>query len=128
MFRSLILIAALGLAPLPAAADGMISLTLTPRDAGEAAALRLGLGLYALHRHIDGGGSIRQFGQDNAARLMQQGGGNWGLIDQRGSGHSGMIAQTGGGNAHALFQSGKGARALITQSGGQVGITFQHGF
>lgn len=131
MFRRMILTAVLAIAPvtpLPALADGTLTLSLTPRDAREAAALRLGLGLYALHRHLDQGGTLRQFGQDNAAMLRQQGGGNWGLIDQRGSGHTGTLEQTGGGNAHALFQSGKGTRAAVTQTGGQVGITFLHGF
>lgn len=131
MFRRLFLIAALGLAPLaplPAAADGMVSLTLTPRNADEANLMRLGLGLYALHRHIEEGGTIAQFGANNAANLRQSGGGNWGYVQQRGTGHDATLAQTGGNNAHAIFQSGRNTAATVVQGGGQVGITIQHGF
>ena len=130
MFRRLILIAALvaaPLAPMAAAADAVVSLTLTPRNDREAGLMRLGLGLYALREQMRHGGTIRQFGQDNAATLMQ-GDGNWGLIEQRGSGHSAALLQSGTGNVQGVFQSGKGTFAAVTQNGGQTGIVIQHGF
>lgn len=127
--RSAALSLSLAMAALPAWSDGSISLTLTPRNAGEANALRLGLGLYALQQHLEGGGSIEQFGRDNAAALQQTGDGNWGLIRQQGQGHTGILTQTGNANAYALFQSGKGTDAQINQSGtGGVGVTIVHGF
>lgn len=131
MFRKMLLIAMLGLAPLaplPAAADGVLSLTLTPRNQDEADLMRLGLGLYALRQQIRDDGTIRQSGAANVAALLQSGSGNWGLIQQRGSGHDATLAQAGGGNAHAIFQTGKNATAVVGQTGNQVGITIQHGF
>ncbi len=131
MFRRLVVIAALAAAPLAtpmtAAADAVVSLTLTPRNDREAGLMRLGLGLYALREHLRDGGTIRQFGQDNAATLVQ-GRGNWGLIEQRGTGHAATLVQNGTGNVQGLFQSGKGGLAAVSQSGGQTGIVIQHGF
>jgi len=132
MFRSLALSTMIALttlpAAMPAAADGVLTLNLSPRNQQEADLLRLGLALYALYRHIDGGGTIQQFGRDNAAALAQGGGGNFGLIDQRGTGHTGTLDQQGGGNAFALFQRGKGTEAHVTQTGNGTGVTIQYGF
>jgi len=135
MFRSLAASALIALSTLsvlpaaPVAADGAISLTLSPRNQRQADALRFGLGLYALHQHIEGGGTVRQFGRDNTAGLAQRGQDNFGLIDQRGSGHTGTLAQTGNGNAFGLFQSGRRTTAHVGQTGnGGTGVTFVHGF
>jgi minor curlin subunit len=114
-------------APLPALAD-QVSVTYTPQNAEEAQMLQAGLALYSLHRHLESGGNVRQWGEDNYAALVQQGGGNWGLIEQDGDGHSATLTQTGGGNAHAIFQGGTGATAGVTQTGGQAGITVQYGW
>lgn len=132
MFRSFALasvVALSSLSALPAAADGVLTLNLTPRNQQEADILRLGLALYALDRHIDAGGTIRQFGRDNAAALAQRGQGNWGLVDQRGQGHVGTLSQTGNNNTYALFQRGKGTEAHVTQTGNRgAGVTIQYGF
>jgi hypothetical protein len=133
MFRRLALAAALALpvaaAAVPVRADGQIALTFTPRTREEADLMRLGLGLYALHRRIEAGGTVRQTGEGHAAGLFQHGRGNWGLIDQRGSGHVGTLTQTGTGHAHALFQTGRNTTAHVSQTGTRgVGLTFVHGF
>jgi len=135
MFRSLTASALIALSTLsvlpaaPVAADGAISLTLSPRNQRQADALRLGLGLYALHQHIEAGGTVRQFGRDNAAALAQRGTANWGVIDQRGSGHTGTLTQTGNSNVYGLFQSGRGTIAHVGQTGnGGTGVTIVHGF
>ena len=126
MFRPLLLALTL-LAP-PAMADS-VSLTLTPRTAGEARALQIAIGLYALHRQIEGGATVRQHGLGNAAALLQSGSGQWALIDQRGTGHQGTIVQTGQNQTYALFQSGRNTSAAIRQGGqGGVGITVIHGW
>jgi hypothetical protein len=131
MFRRLLLVAALAAAPLTApliaAADAVASVTLTPRNDREVGLMRLGLGLYALREHLRDGGTIRQFGQQNAATLVQ-GSGNWGLIEQRGTGHTAALEQSGTGNVQGVFQSGKGTFAAVNQTGGQTGIVIQYGF
>lgn len=126
MLRSLILIAATTLAPLPALAENVISLSLTPRNEREADGLRLGLALYAIHRDIRSGASIDQIGQGNAAGILQSGGGNLGLIRQRGRDHYATLTQQGQGGAWAIIQSGKGTTAQVTDPG--TGILLQYGW
>jgi hypothetical protein len=126
MRRSLTILA-LSLMPFGAAAE-TLSYTWTPRTAQEAEAIRLGLALYGLRQEIRSGGSIRQWGRDNAAALLQSGEGNWGVIRQRGDGHRATLDQQGGGNAHAVLQAGEGAEATVTQTGREVGVTIQFGF
>lgn len=126
MLRSLILIAATALAPLPAQAENLISLSLTPRNAREADGLRLGLALYAIHRDIRSGASIDQIGQGNAAGILQAGGGNFGLIRQRGRDHTATLTQQGQGGAWAIIQSGKGTTAQVSDPG--TGILLQYGW
>jgi hypothetical protein len=126
MFRP---VAALLLGCLPLAAPAeTLTHTWTPRTIEEADALRLGLALYSLNREVRSGGTIRQWGRDNAAALLQSGGGNWGAIIQGGEGHHAALRQTGGGNAHAIIQAGRGAEAAVEQTGGEVGVTVQVGW
>lgn len=132
-FRPLILAAALAMplaAPIatPADASGSISLNLTPRNADEAALLRLGLGLYAIRQDIRTNGHVTQSGWNNAAGIVQTGRGNQGIIHQEGCNHNGTINQTGNHNAHGLFQFGCNANGHVTQTGGQTGITIQYGW
>lgn len=128
MFRTFILSAALSLTALSAAADGQVWLTVNPRNADEAALVRLGLAAYMLHKDIESNGHVTQEGVNNAAGLYQQGNCNRGLIEQSGNNHTGTLSQSGCGNAHGLFQSGNGSSAHVSQSGGQTGLTFVHGF
>jgi minor curlin subunit len=131
MLRPLVAAAALAVSSLalapPAAADGFIGLTVNPRTAEEAALVRMGLAVYALHQDIEANGQITQRGIDNAARISQ-GGCDRALIQQRGRGHTGEIVQRGCGNVAALFQSGRNTDGRIAQRGGQTGLLFLHGF
>lgn len=134
MLRPLLLASALALHSVPAHAENVISLQLTPRTAQEADILRLGLALYAIDLQLRSGASIEgasieQFGRDNAAGIGQSGGGNLGLIRQRGQGHFATLAQSGHRQTYAIFQNGRGTRAEVTQSGpATAGILFQYGW
>ncbi len=114
----------------PVAAQG-VSVTLVPRSAAEAEALRFALMLYALR---EGGSGVVQNGQGNAAALLQSGGGlaaagQVGLIRQRGRGHRATLAQTAPGTAWAIIQGGRGTQAHVTQDRpGDVGLTLQYGW
>ena len=131
MLRKTALSAALSLSALtaaaPASADGYIGLTVNPRNAEEAALVRLGLAAYALHKDYEDSGTITQRGVNNAAGIYQ-GGCDFALIEQQGSGHRGTIDQRNCGNAGAIFQSGRNTDAQLLQNGGQTGILFLHGF
>ena len=127
MLRPFILAAALAVGPLPTLAENVISLSLTPRTAREADALRLGLALYAIHREIQGGAHIDQIGQGNAAGILQDGSGSFGLIRQRGRDHSATLDQRSQpGGAYAIIQSGKGTTAHLDNPG--TGILLQYGW
>lgn len=115
-------------APASAGSSGSISINLTPSNADEARALRLGLALYALHSDIQSNGHVTQHGANNAAGLIQGGPNNQGIIHQEGSGHTGTLQQTGGNNAYGLFQFGQNTTSHISQSGGQSGLTLQFGW
>ena len=121
-----VLAAAIGAAALstPAAAGGQVALTFNARDADEAQAMRMGLGLYALANGLKSGGNIVQRGFGNMAGLAQAGSGNFGVVHQEGDGHAGTLTQTGNGNAHGLFQFGGNTDAHVSQTGnGQAGAT-----
>jgi hypothetical protein len=107
---------------------GQVEWVWSPRTGDEAAALRTGLALYALREQVRSGGSVRQWGRDNAAALVQRGSGNWGAVVQRGEGHAARLTQEGGGNVGAVVQIGRGARADIAQRGGETGVTVQVGW
>lgn len=126
MLRPLFCAAMLALSPLPAFADNVISLQLSPRNAQEADALRLGLALYAIHREFRSGASIDQIGQGNAAGIVQGGPGNFGLIRQRGRDHLALLEQSGRNGSYAIFQSGKGTTAQVRDAG--TGILLQYGW
>ena len=129
MLRPLFCAAMLTISPLPALADTVISLQLSPRNAQEADALRLGLALYAIHREFRSEAVIDQIGQGNAAGIVQLGQGNLGLIRQRGRDHTATLGQTGTGQAFAIFQNGRGTRADVVQTGpASAGILFQYGW
>ena len=126
MLRHFILAAAVGITALPAPAETVISLSLTPRTTQEAQVLRLGLALYAIDRGLRSGATIEQIGRDNAAGLAQGGAGNFGLIRQRGRDHTATLEQPGTTGADAIFQSGKGATAHVRDDG--TGILLQYGW
>lgn len=129
MLRKTILAAAFSLAALPAAAGGQISLGFQARTADEAAAIRTGLALYALHRDIEKNGHVTQKGVNHAAGIFQSGRGHRGIIVQQGREHTGSLAQTGRGHSFGLFQSGRGTSAQVVQQGhGAAGLLFQHGW
>lgn len=125
MLRQFALATIIGLAALPASAENMISLSLTPRNAQEARVLRLGLALYAIDRGLRSGATIEQLGRDNAAGIAQ-GYGSVGLIRQRGHDHSATLEQPGHTGAYAIFQSGKGTVAQVRDSG--TGVLLQYGW
>jgi hypothetical protein len=125
MLRHLILSAALGLVALPAPAENVISLSLTPRNAQEAQVLRLGLALYAIDRGLRSGATVEQIGQGNAAGITQ-GPGSFGLIRQRGRDHLATLDQPGTTGAYAIFQSGKGTVAHVRDGG--TGVLLQYGW
>ena len=129
MLRPLFCAAMLALTPLPTRADTVISLQLSPRNAQEADALRVGLALYAIHRNVRSEAGIDQIGQGNVAGIVQLGQGNLGLIRQRGRDHNATLGQTGTGQAFAIFQNGRGTRADVAQTGpASAGILFQYGW
>lgn len=113
----------------PAAAGGSVSLSFTPSNQREAAALRTGLGVYSVIQGVRNGASVRQIGRDNFAGLAQNGSRNTGLIHQRGDGHSASLEQNGNGNSHGIFQFGRGTGANVVQNGnGRTGATVQFGW
>jgi hypothetical protein len=126
MLRHFIIAATFLVTGLPAHAENVISLSLTPRNAQEAQVLRLGLALYAIDRGLRSGATIQQIGRDNAAALVQGGAGNFGLIRQRGDDHTATLEQPGTTGAYAIFQSGKGTTAHVRDSG--AGILLQYGW
>lgn len=132
--RPLILAAALA-APLsapmlatPAAANsGSVSINVQPRNADEARALRLGLGLFALHQDIRTNGHVTQRGVNNAAGIVQNGRGSRAIVHQEGCNHNGTVTQNGNNHAYGLFQFGCNGNAHATQNGhGQTGMTIQY--
>ena len=125
MLRQFILTTALALAALPAPAENVISLSLTPRNAQEAQMLRFGLALYAIDRGLRSGATIEQIGQGNAAGIAQ-GEGSFGLIRQRGRDHLATLEQPGTTGAYAIFQSGKGTTAHVRDAG--TGVLLQYGW
>ena len=127
MLRPLAIATALTLTALPALAERSVWLSITPRSAEEAQALRLGLAAYALHKDYRSNGQITQRGLNNAAGISQ-GRCDRALIEQRGQGHVGTIRQTGCNNVGALFQSGRGTTGHLRQRGGGTGVLFLHGF
>lgn len=128
MFRTTITAALLALTLAPAVqAERQVWLSITPRTADEARALRFGLAAYALHKDYEANGQITQRGRNNAAGIYQ-GACDTALIEQRGRGHTGTITQTGCNNVGALFQSGRGTTGHLRQNGGRTGVLFLHGF
>jgi hypothetical protein len=125
MLRPFILSAGLALIALPAPADNVLSLSLTPRTTQEAQVLRLGLALYAIDRGLRNGATIDQIGRDNAAGIVQ-GTGSFGLIRQRGHDHLATLDQPGQTGAYAIFQSGKGTTAHVRDGG--TGVLLQYGW
>lgn len=121
-------LAVAGLAP-PAEAGGQISFTLTPKNAKQENAMRMGLGIYGIVNAVQNGASINQNGFNNTAGLGQNGAGNLGIVHQEGNGHNGTLQQNGNNNAHGLFQFGESTNGHVVQNGnGQVGTTFQFGW
>lgn len=111
----------------PAYAWGQIALNVTPSNADEDALMRAGLGIYALVNGIQNG-QITQNGINNAAGLVQNGGGNLGIVHQEGNGHNGTLTQNGNGNAYGLFQFGQGTSAHMHQNGHGTGLGFIFGW
>jgi hypothetical protein len=132
--RTLIVATALSLplsAPMLAApadaSSGSVSLNLQPRSADEARALRLGLGLYALHRDVRSNGHVTQRGVNNAAGIAQSGRGSQAIIHQEGCNHNGTVSQQGNNHAYGLFQFGCNGNHHASQRGhGQTGVTIQY--
>lgn len=115
--------------PDPAAASGSVSIHLQPRNADEARALRLGLGLYALRQDVRANGHVTQRGVNNAAGIVQRGQGSRAVIHQEGCNHNGTVRQQGENHAYGLFQFGCNAAHHASQSGrGQTGVTIQYGW
>lgn len=125
MLRQFILSATLSLVALPALAENVISLSLTPRTTQQAQMLRLGLALYAIDQGLRSGATIDQIGQGNAAGIIQ-GSGSFGLIRQRGHDHLATLDQPGTAGAYAIFQSGKGTTAHVRDGG--TGVLLQYGW
>jgi hypothetical protein len=132
--RRLVIAAALALPaggfvlPAPVLANsGSVSLSLSARNADEAALLRLGLGLYALRRDLRGGAIASQRGTGHAAGIVQGGGGHRAVVHQEGCNQTGTISQQGHRNSHGLFQFGCNGVAHVDQRGsGQAGVTVQY--
>ncbi|MEX0956882.1 MAG: curlin [Rhizobiaceae bacterium] len=95
---------------------GQVSINLTPADADQEKAMRVGLGMYALFNGIKNGG-ITQNGTGNSAGLAQNGSGNLGVVHQEGEGHNGTLQQNGNNNACGLFQFGKNTNGHVEQNG-----------
>lgn len=114
----------------PASAAGQVSLSYTPTDPQEAAALGLGLQFISLAKGMSAnGGNISQNGFGNAAGIGQFGSGNHGVLVQQGNGHTGTINQHGNNNSCGLFQFGENTNASCDQYGnGQSSVTTVFGF
>ncbi|WP_296762823.1 hypothetical protein [Sediminimonas sp.] len=113
----------------PASAGGSISLEIEPRNADERRAMRAGLTLYALARHMEGDAVIRQRGDGNAAGIAQRGRGGLGIIEQDGDGHTATLSQNGDGQMYGIFQTGDGTTGHVGQRrDGDTGILIQHGW
>ncbi|WP_196259258.1 curlin [Pelagibacterium limicola] len=125
-----IIAATIGFAGLtaPAQANGQISINFNPTTADQAQAVKLGLGIYALTKGIQGGGGITQNGMNNMAGVLQNGSGNFGVVHQEGNNHNGSLQQHGNANSYGLFQFGKGTNAHVNQHGGQTGLGFVFGW
>lgn len=112
----------------PAHAGGTFSISVQPRNADEARAMRAGLGIYSIVNAVQNGG-IRQIGNGNSAGLGQNGSGNFGVVHQQGNGHNGTLTQNGDGNSYGLFQFGRNTSGHVAQNGnGGTGATFQFGW
>jgi hypothetical protein len=117
------------LAAVPAHAGGSISFEITPKNAEEETAIRVGLAFYAIAKAIEGDAAVIQNGNGNAAGIGQFGSGNFGVIEQDGDGHEATLTQNGNGNAYGVFQFGEGGSAHVNQNGnGQAGLLFQVGW
>ncbi len=112
----------------PAHAAGQVSINFNPATADQAKAVKLGLGVYALVKGIEGGGGITQNGINNMAGVLQNGSGNFGVVHQEGNNHNGSLQQNGNGNSYGLFQFGQGTNAHVNQHGGQTGLGFVFGW
>ena len=124
------LAAAIGFAGLtaPALAGSQISIGLSPQNADQEQAMKLGLGLYAISQHLSGNGGIVQNGNGNAAGVAQLGSGNFGVVHQEGNGHNGTVQQAGSNNTCGLFQFGENTDGQCVQNGVETGTTFQFGW
>jgi hypothetical protein len=112
----------------PASAGGSISINVAPKNAKEEQAMKAGLAIYGIVNAVKSG-SIKQFGNGNAAGLAQLGSGNFGVIHQEGDNHNGTLTQNGNGNSYGIFQFGKGTDAHVQQNGdGGTGATFAFGW
>jgi minor curlin subunit len=110
-------------------AGGSVSLTVNPRNAQEAQALRVGLGLYALHKQVESDAHVSQQGNGNAAAIGQSGQGHRGIIEQDGDGHEATLDQSGRGHSCGIFQFGEGTRANVRQRGrGESCLVLQAGW
>ncbi|MTJ05049.1 MAG: curlin [Sediminimonas qiaohouensis] len=113
----------------PAQAGGNLSVELTPRNAEEERAMRVGLGIYAVVQNAKQAANVNQRGNGNAAAIGQRGNGNYGAVHQEGDGHDASLRQSGNGNAYGIFQFGDGASGHVNQRGnGGTGMLIQYGW
>ncbi|MDB2384124.1 curlin, partial [bacterium] len=110
------------------ASAGSISVMVTPQNAEQEQAMRMGLSMMALMKGMSEQGGISQNGSDNIAGVLQSGGGSQAVIIQEGDGHVGTIDQSGGDNACGLIQVGEETESHIVQNGGETCMAFQIGF
>lgn len=117
------------LVAVPAHAGGSVSFEITPKNADEETAIRVGLAFYAIAKAIESDAAVIQNGNGNAAGIGQFGDGNFGVIEQQGDGHDASLVQNGNGNAYGVFQFGEGGSAHVAQNGdGGAGLLFQVGW
>jgi len=110
-------------------AGGSVGVTITPRNAEQAQLMKIGLGLYAVHKRIESNGHVSQDGNGNAAGLHQSGDGHLGIIEQDGDNHSATLSQSGSSHACGIFQYGEGTSADVSQSGhGDACLVLQAGW
>lgn len=130
MIRKTLTAATLAIATLaaPAAsAGGSVSFNVTPGNADEANAIRLGLALYGIAQNANGSAHVHQAGTGNGAGIAQSGTGNHGVVHQEGNGHRGTLSQNGC-DSYGIFQFGNGANADVAQGHGcQTGLLIQFG-
>lgn len=130
MFRKTLTAATLAIATLAAPmaqAGGAISFNVTPGNADEANAIRLGLALYGIAQNANGSAHVHQAGTGNGAGIAQSGTGNHGVVHQEGNGHRGTLSQNGC-DSYGIFQFGNGANADVAQGHGcQTGLLIQFG-